>query len=81
MRKRSEVDHIEEFAHIAPFCGGTIASAALRQALEIRKRCPAKDRKRVDAVIEQWRTTLAHHNAQDRPFTRYDMQTGEPIDE
>jgi hypothetical protein len=76
--KKPTIASLEEMANIAPYCGGTMSSAALQQCLAYRAKCSAKNRKRIDAVIEQWRSALHRHNSQLERFITYDLKTGLP---
>lgn len=60
---------LEKSARFAPVCGGTVASAHLRELLHLRRV--------VDTCIAKWRDALKAHNAQDVKVYEYDIETGE----
>lgn len=71
------IDQFEHQLHLAPVCGGTVASSQLRSALRFRAECSPHLITRVDAVIEKWRASLREHNAQPIKLVEYDDQNGE----
>lgn len=64
---------------LASAYGGTVGSAMLREALQLKQENTDKTlAARIDAVIDVWRRVLVQHNAQFKKFIEYDVITGEP---
>lgn len=77
---QSRLNQLENSTKMAGICGGTVSSAQLKEALELKSL--NKDPHSVDlldSIIETWRTQLKRHNAQTIKVFEYDPNTGDVV--
>lgn len=71
---------MEERAKVAPLSGGTFASVRLQEVLLLQKLATLTDdqEERIYELSVVWRDALRRHNAQEKKFCEYDLDTGLP---